>query len=191
MKKAIIIIGLLFLINSASNAAQMKQFYTKSGKITYTMSGNAKGSSVMLWKDYGYKKVVIANGTFKVLGITKDYKKTQITIGPYKYEKEGDDGTVQKIENKSYICWQKHQTDNIGELTTALMADKGFKKIDKRENICGLDCSVWENSNTTVWIHQGMMLKMKTEKLGVDVIITATKVEKNIDVPEETFTIPS
>lgn len=190
MKKSLLVISFVMLLAQFNLAnAQMKQYYYKTGCIKYQFSGNVEGEATFYWDDYGCKKSEVSKGIAKIMGMTKDYNRTRISVDEEQYTIETNK-KMELDEHKPFVFWQDHQNiTDPHKFNIALMKEIEMKNANRNETISGYKCSVWEKKGVTMWVHQGMLMKMLISKMGFKFEMTATEFIKNAKVPQGTFDI--
>lgn len=185
MKKLLIIAALLSFCIGAG--AQEKIYEVKSGKVTMEMEmmGQAMVQDIY-FDDYGAKQVTVSNfqgQKMRVLVIdgsnvmVNDADKTAVRMPAMGMGSENRINWL-NLDEKTI---KKNKIKEAGE---EVVAGKTCKKYEYKVMMMGQPISA------TAWVYKGITLKTSTKTDFGDMGQTATKIEEDIKVDPEMFTIP-
>lgn len=92
---------------------------------------------------------------------------------------------------KDLSAQAKSEGKDLTDIGEDIMKRSGAKKIGE-ETFLGKRCDVWEiqNLKTKTWVWQGLALKTEASMMGKTILIEATRVQENVNVPPEKLTLP-
>ena len=207
MKKLSIILSLAIVLISCKGNSQNtpKRYNIKSGIVEYktTITGKVMGSKIsgsgeenLYFKDYG---------AVEVKEVTSSQTSVMKFFGKEKKETTSSH-TMTKIENgKTYVVdFDNELITSANNMGMALMGDNadaqqtgkdimiamGGEKIGD-ETFMGYNCEVWTLMGAKQWIHEGIMLKIEANTLGIKTLTEAVSVRFNVSVPDDKFKLPN
>lgn len=187
--------SLIILLLGVSNSLAGGNFDLESGIIEYDAYFDASG-----WKSSGKVTMYFdKSGAYKANireSTDSDGKVTNrwdITIEDIAYEIDMD----KKIGTKSDLRLARKLVSDIDltQITEEDIEKYELKRVGTEE-ILGRECEVWvsEKLKSKVWIWKGLTLKAENyDFLGfpVEASMVATKLEENVPISPETFTVPA
>lgn len=207
MKKLSIILSLAIVLISCKGNSQNtpKRYNIKSGIVEYktTITGKVMGSKIsgsgeenLYFKDYG---------AVEVKEVTSSQTSVMKFFGKEKKETTSSH-TMTKIENgKTYVVdFDNELITSANNMGMALMGDNadaqqtgkdimiamGGEKIGD-ETFMGYNCEIWTLMGAKQWIHEGIMLKIEANTLGIKTLTEAVSVKFNVSVPDDKFKLPN
>ena len=189
-KLALILIAGAIVLSAPTNTASAqddKYFEIESGRMHSTLSGIQNGKEILTWDDFGQFLMRQTMAVLEMMGFSQEQNTTLITIKNDVYNVDPKKMTGTHMKN-----------DFMGDASTAqkqqfaeeLIKKWNGKKIGE-EVIAGKLCDIWDipDMYTKIWIWKGLTLKTETNMMGNVQIVTATKLELDIDIPASTFDI--
>lgn len=207
MKKLSIILSLAIVLISCKGNSQNtpKRYNIKSGIVEYktTITGKVMGSKIsgsgeenLYFKDYG---------AVEVKEVTSSQTSVMKFFGKEKKETTSSH-TMTKIENgKTYVVdFDNELITSANNMGMVLMGDNadaqqtgkdimiamGGEKIGD-ETFMGYNCEIWTLMGAKQWIHEGIMLKIEANTLGIKTLTEAVSVKFNVSVPDDKFKLPN
>lgn len=185
MKKLLIIAVLLSFCIGAG--AQEKIYEVKSGKVTMEMEmmGQAMVQDIY-FDDYGAKQVTVSNFQGQKMRVL-------VIDGSNVMVNDADKSAVRMpamgMGSENRINWlnldeKTIKKNKIKEAGEEVVAGKTCKKYEYKVMMMGQPISA------TAWVYKGITLKTSTKTDFGDMGQTATKIEEDIKVDPEMFTIP-
>ena len=185
MKKLLIIAALLSFCIGAG--AQEKIYEVKSGKVTMEMEmmGQAMVQDIY-FDDYGAKQVTVSNFQGQKMRVL-------VIDGSNVMVNDADKSAVRMpamgMGSENRINWlnldeKTIKKNKIKEAGEEVVAGKTCKKYEYKVMMMGQPISA------TAWVYKGITLKTSTKTDFGDMGQTATKIEEDIKVDPEMFTIP-
>lgn len=173
-----------------AEAAQtgMKRYQIASAIVEYTLSGAQTGTETLYFTDYGMREAKHTRSEIKVASLTQKSNRVVILEGATTYNIDLDAKTGTKIENPLFKKFEGQDATAVGE---KMLRDLGGRKIGT-ELFLGKTCEVWEvkKLGSKTWVWSGIPLKTETNFGGMQVFVTATKLEPNASIPPEKLAIP-
>ncbi len=168
-------------INSASNP----KFPITSGSVTYSISGDGTGSSILYFDRNGWSTIEHRELILNRYGITSSEKVIELVDGDYHYKANLDAGTGKKGYDKSWsgLLGYKSKAETI----EAIMTTKGGQ-LKGTEVVIDKICHVWvfaKGPIKEIWEWEGIPLKIKKEIPGIHYELTATEITENIEFPND------
>lgn len=169
-----------------------KRFGVKSGIVEYTISGSQEGTKTLYFDDWGMRQAEYTRSVLSVGKFTKAINKVNIIDGDYQYMINLDQASGTKTKNPILKTMQdlKDQKgfNGFGE---QYLLSLGANKIGT-EKFLDKDCDVYEirNTGTKLWVWEWITLKSETNTGGIDITLTAVKINTNIKIPSEKFKLP-
>jgi len=174
-------------------AQDFRKYAKKSGHVEYKLSGDATGTNIVYWDDWGRKEIQIQDSKTTVWGMTNEENKTTLMLGTVIYTWKKGDNEIQKSENPMAKIWKdKNYTEkDIDKFSKQTLETGGFKKTGE-EIVDGKICEVYEGLGGKLWIWKNNQVAIKTniKLLGINIISEATKIDLNANVPASVFELP-
>lgn len=179
-----LLMALAFLMTVGIMQAQEKTYNNKSGILkTKVTTMGMEIPSTSYWDDYGMKAVGLADqGGAQVRTIVKDDVQYLIIENTGK-------GVKQALPSKPI---------NYLNLTDEVIDQYQILQLDEKKTILGHECIGYnmimevqeQKVNVTVWVWEGIALKMDQEVEGQKIEMEATSLELDVPVDEKLFIIP-
>lgn len=169
--------------------ASLKRYQIASAIVEYTLSGAQSGTETLYFTDYGMREAKYTRSEIKVASITQKSNRVVIMEGATTYNIDLDAKIGTKIENPLFKKFEGQDATELGE---KMLRDMGGQKIGT-ESFLGKTCEVWEvkKLGSKMWMWSGIPLKTETNFGGMQMFITATKLEPNASIPPEKLAIPA
>ncbi len=184
----LLLIGAIVLAVPAGANAQPKKYEIKSGIVTFenvTTIGKIKmvEKMILYFDDYGYKECKEVYTKDKLTGISLSDGKTRWNIDPVKKTAMNLGAAVRGTEMK--FDWNE---------VSEKEKKNGNAKLRPNIVIAGKTCQSFQTtpSGSTVFAGwKNICLLTDVDNYGVHAVIKAVKVEENVKVPPEKFTVPA
>ena len=189
MKKILLIISLFTIANIFAQEKKVKIYPFKSAIIEYKYEAQLSGTHIKYIDDYGYKQAdyIIKNVNF---GKSEEKNETIIIIGNRAYSINNLDSTVNLGKNNTYLYYTKYKNKTGVEINEAIDAKASGWKYTGNKQFLEKDCKIWESRksirytwNSIIFYDEINFMIMMVEK--------ATKIEIDIEIPNEIFEIPT
>lgn len=199
MKKLFLVSLIFFLmiqIHAQNN--QAKKFGVKSGKINMKLDGNAKGTKIIFFDDYGDKYYEEEKSVTEItmFGVTdKSETNTVLIMNKDRYWK------MDKITGENYTgtltAYQmgKDYAEGLSEAEQKQLVDNiinglGGQRLGE-EDVLGYNCEKINVMGINMWLYKGIPLKTDGNLMGVLTREIATDFEENISIPAGKFEAPT
>jgi len=184
------------LYSQAKNATELyeaglKKYENQSGKISYTISGDAEGEEVLVFDLNGWRSMRKQDMVLELYGVKNPQTLHEIIDGDFSYRLYEKDSTfVSRKDNK----WsQQAAYKTPAQSSEAILFSLGGNKVAD-STIINKVCEVWSFEGKALqqlWIWKGLVLKRKT-KLGDRIIYSeANNIELGLSPDPTLFDIPS
>jgi hypothetical protein len=86
---------------------------------------------------------------------------------------------------------QLQDQKGFNEFGEQMLLNMGANKIGS-ENFLSKDCEVYEmkSTGTKLWVWEWLTLKSETQSRGIEINLTATRINEGASVPSDKFKIP-
>ncbi|MCU0343525.1 MAG: hypothetical protein MUF28_06850 [Ignavibacterium sp.] len=169
-----------------------KRYGIKSGVIEYILTGSQEGTKTLYFDSWGMRQAEYTRSVLSVGGFTKSLNLANIIDGEYQYMINIDQNSGTKTRNPilKSIDQLKGQK-GFNEFGEQMLLSMGANKIGS-ESFLGKDCDVYEmkNTGTKLWVWEWITLKSETKSGGLNINVTATRINEGGSVPKEKFKIP-
>jgi len=169
-----------------------KRYGIKSGAIEYTLSGSQQGTKTLYFDDWGMKQSEHTISILSVGKFTKTMNLLNIIEGEFQYtiNMDSKSGTKKRNPILKDIEELKYEK-SFNEFGEQMLLKSGAVKIGE-EKFLDKNCSVYEikSAGTKMWIWKWLTIKSETISGGVNISLIANKIEENISVAAENFSIP-
>lgn len=169
-----------------------KRFGIKSGVIEYIISGSQEGTKTLYFDDWGMKQAEYTRSVLSVSGFTKSLNIVNIIDGEYQYMINMDQNSGTKTRNPILKAIEDLKNQKgFNEFGEQMLLSDGFNKIGTEEFL-GKDCEVYErkSTGTKTFIWEWISLKSETKSGGININVTATRINEGGSVPASKFKIP-
>jgi len=190
MKHSIIVALMLISMLAQSQQQKVRFFDFETAIVEYTYEGNETGKQIMYIDQYGWKRAEWTNITTKMLGQTTEKKQIMVSIGLDVWQWDPIARTGTRVHNQMLENLMKDPQFDPEKYAKETMENLGFQKTGT-EIVQGKNCEVWKGMGSTIWIWNGLGIKTEVKLLGQKTTWTATKIDLNVKVPQDKFTIPS
>ena len=196
MKKTNYHLLLLFtlLLVTTITAQKFRKYGIKSGTIEYKLSGDAVGSSITKWDDWGRKEIQIQDTKTTVWGMTNEEHKTTLMLGTDMYIWKKGENQIQKTKSPiaKILGKENYDENDIESFSKKSLESLGYKKTGE-ESFDGKECEVYDGIGGKLWIWKKNKIAIKVDVniLGIKMISEATKIDLNANVSSSLFEIPN
>lgn len=181
---------LLFLFIDCTYAQQFHKYPIKSGKIEYVLDGNTKGYKTIWWDQYGFREAEIETSITEMFGQINQVNETTVSIGADVYQWSKTNSKIYKSSNPIVETWNQNNFDleSLDEFSTAVLNSLGFE-LKGTEQVMGYHCHIYKGVGT-MWVWNGLMIKSEVNLLETHNLITASKIDTSLAIPESVFILP-
>lgn len=169
-----------------------KRYGIKSAIVEYTITGSQSGTKTLYFDNWGMRQAEYTNSVLEIGKFSKSINIVNIVKDDANYiiDLERNTGTKTKNPVNKLIAELQNQK-SFGEFGEQILLKSGAMKIGKEEFL-DKDCDIYEikNTGTKMWIWKWIPLKTITKLGSVEINSVAKKIEVNVNVPEEKFTLP-
>lgn len=174
---------------------EVRRYRVRSGMVTYTLSGVQNGTETLYFDQWGMREAKHTQAEIGAAGITVQQNQLVVMADGWTTTVDLNRKTGSRIPTPlmpELIETAKREGGDMTDIGEAMMTRMGAVKVGT-ETLLGKPCDIWEiqQMNSKTWVWQGITLKTEVRMGGQTVLIEATEVQDNIDVPEERFTIPA
>ena len=197
MKKAVLLLAVMFAFSSLLTAQDMKKmqrFGIKSGVVKYEISGNTEGKRAVWWDDYGRKmREEISTVTItKILGMKSETVTHTVTVTVDDRFWTADLEKMTGIKGALYGTELDEEIDEMTEkeqeaLGQAILDSLGGE-IEGQESFMGYTCDVIRAMGSRVWVPKGINLKTESNVLGIKYYEKAVQFQPGSAVQDSFFT---
>lgn len=169
-----------------------KRFGIKSGVIEYVITGSQEGTKTLYFDSWGMRQAEYTRSVLSVGKFTKSMNIVNIIDGEFQYMINMDQNSGTKTRNPILkSIEQLKDQKGFNEFGEQILLSKGANKIGTEEFL-GKDCDVYEmkSTGTKLWVWEWLTLKSETKSGGIDINLTATRINEGTSVPSEKFKIP-
>jgi len=169
-----------------------KRYGIRSGVIEYVISGSQEGTKTLYFDSWGMRQAEYTRSILSVGGFTKSLNIVNIIDGEYQYMINMDQNSGTKTRNPVLKAIEQLKNQKgFNEFGEQMLLSMGANKIGS-ENFLGKDCDVYEmkNTGTKLWIWEWLTLKSETKSGGININLTATRINEGSSVSSEKFKIP-
>ncbi len=185
-----------------ASGSQIKMYDVKSGKIEYKIKGSGEimgqklqsiGKKRVIFDAYGAKKLTEENKIEKqtIMGekkVTKTHTMTYMKEGMV-YQVDFKAKRIMRMANMSSSMGALFGGQNMKQIGEEMIKKMGGKKTGT-DSVLGYTCNVWELMGTKQCIYKGITLKVESNMMGIKNIEVATKVEFDMRLSTDDFTLP-
>lgn len=175
-----------------STAEFQKRYGIKSGVIEYIITGSQEGTKTLYFDSWGMRQAEYTRSILSVSGFTKPLNLVNIIDGEYQYMINIDQNSGTKTRNPILKSIEQLKGQKgFNEFGEQMLLSMGANKIGS-ESFLGKDCDVYEmkNTGTKLWVWEWLTLKSETKSGGLNINLTATRINEGGSVPTEKFRIP-
>jgi len=169
---------------------ELKKYPIENAKITYAITGDASGTAVRCFVDFGWKENFEQNLTLEKYGIREQTLKRSIILGDYAYIiKDSVISSKEKDARFSELLSYKSQRETID----ALMKIKGGTKMGM-ETILDKECNLWVFKTGTIkeiYEWEGIPLKIVKKLPGINYSIVAENIDNESPITDSNFDLPT
>ncbi|MBE0538973.1 MAG: hypothetical protein IH620_04620 [Ignavibacterium sp.] len=180
--------------NSGKNKSVdfQKRYGIKSGVIEYVITGSQEGTKTLYFDNWGMRQAEYTRSVLSVSGFTKSLNLVSIIDGEYQYMINIDQNSGTKTRNPILkSIEQLKDQKGFNEFGEQMLLSMGANKIGS-DNFLGKNCDVYEmkNTGTKLWVWEWLTLKSETKSGGLNINVTATRINEGGSVPNEKFKVP-
>jgi hypothetical protein len=165
-------------------------FYAlEQGSIVYEISGAARGKETLYFDQWGMRQARHKMIEAQRMGTSNT---VTLNLGSEIVLMDPDKNLGQKKEDvKLKEVLSSFKGDDVDLIAVKLLVVLGGKKVSE-EKVLDRLCEVWEIAalKMKTWLWNGIALKMRMDTAEGEVFYTAIKVDQNLLVDEELFSIP-
>ncbi len=169
-----------------------KRYGIKSGVIEYIITGSQEGTKTLYFDSWGMRQAEYTRSVLSVGGFTKSLNLVNIIDGEFQYMINIDQNSGTKTRNPILKSIEQLKGQKgFNEFGEQMLLSMGANKIGS-ENFLGKDCDVYEmkSTGTKLWVWEWLTLKSETKSGGMNINLTATRINEGGSVPKEKFKIP-
>lgn len=169
-----------------------KRYGIKSGVIEYILTGSQEGTKTLYFDSWGMRQAEYTRSVLSVGGFTKSLNLANIIDGEYQYMINIDQNSGTKTRNPILKSIEQFKGQKgFNEFGEQILLSMGANKIGS-ESFLGKDCDVYEmkNTGTKLWVWEWITLKSETKSGGLNINVTATRINEGGAVPADKFKIP-
>lgn len=170
---------------------KLQKLTHESGSISYSISGDAKGSEKLYFDDYGWKSAKMQTMTFELYEIESRQTLKEITDGDYVYRLNMGDSTYTERINKRWSELAAYK--NPEEVSEAMLFSMGGSQASADSTLLDRQCTVWTFENKALqemWLWKGLVMKRKVKLGDLLVVTTAEEVSLGSKPDHSLFHLP-
>lgn len=159
------------------NSREKAKYPFVSATITYAVTGDASGTSILYFDRNGWRSAFTKEISFNRYGIQSTERTVELIDGDYLFTVNMESGKGKKSTNKNWSSLISYK-DNTS-IISAIIEDQGGK-LDRLDTLLGKPCRVWvfENHTTSdLWEYQGIPLKINKKLPGYSYSLEASSIE--------------
>jgi len=175
-----------------SGSELQKRYGVKSGVIEYVLSGSQEGTKTLYFDSWGMRQAEYTRSVFTIKGFTKPINVVSIIDGEYQYNINMDQNSGTRTRNPILRTMEQLKDQkSFNEFGEQMLLNMGANKIGS-EDFLGKSCDVYEmkSTGTKLWVWEWLTLKSITQSRGIEINLTATRINEGGSVPSEKFKIP-
>jgi hypothetical protein len=179
-------------LNKDKTSKFQKRYGVKSGIIEYELSGSQEGTKTLYFDDWGMRQAEYTRSVLTVNKFSKPLNIINIIDGEYQYMINADQNSGTKTRNPIIKAIQDLKDQKgFNEFGEQMLLKMGAEKVGN-ENFLGKDCDIYAigNTGTKLWVWQWITLKSETKSGGLDISLTAKKIDVDASVPSSKFNLP-
>ncbi len=179
-------------LGKESTSDFQKRYGIISGVVEYVISGSQEGTKTLYFDSWGMRQAEYTRSILSVGGFTKSLNLVNIIDGEYQYMINMDQNSGTKTRNPILKSIEQLKNQKgFNEFGEQILLSMGANKIGTEEFL-GKDCDVYEmkNTGTKLWVWEWLTLKSETKSGGININLTATRINESGSVPAEKFKIP-
>jgi hypothetical protein len=175
-----------------TNSELQKRYGLKSGVIEYVISGSQEGTKTLYFDNWGMRQAEYTRSILTVSGFTKPINMVSIIDGEYQYNINMDQNSGTRTRNPIIRTMEQLKDQkSFNEFGEQMLLNMGANKIGS-EKFLGKDCEVYEmrSTGTKLWVWKWLTLKSETHSRGIEINLTATRINEGGSIPKEKFKVP-
>lgn len=179
-------------LEKESTSEFQKRYGIKSGVIEYIITGSQEGTKTLYFDSWGMRQAEYTRSVLSVGGFTKPLNLANIIDGEFQYMINIDQNSGTKTRNPILkSIEQLKDQKGFNEFGEQMLLSMGANKIGS-ETFLGKDCDIYEmkSTGTKLWVWEWLTLKSETKSGGLQINLTATRINEGGTVPKEKFKIP-
>ncbi len=179
-------------LDKESTSEFQKRYGIKSGVIEYIITGSQEGTKTLYFDSWGMRQAEYTRSVLSVGGFTKPLNLANIIDGEFQYMINIDQNSGTKTRNPILkSIEQLKDQKGFNEFGEQMLLSMGANKIGS-ETFLGKYCDVYEmkSTGTKLWVWEWLTLKSETKSGGLQINLTATRINEGGTVPKEKFKIP-
>lgn len=175
-----------------SSSELQKRYGIKSGVIEYVLTGSQEGTKTLYFDSWGMRQAEYTRSIFTIKGYTKPINMVSIIDGEFQYNINMDQNSGTRTRNPILRTMEQLKDQkSFNEFGEQMLLNMGANKIGSEEFL-GKNCDVYEmkSTGTKLWIWEWLTLKSITQSRGIEINLTATRINESGSVPSDKFKIP-
>ena len=188
--------AVMVLAGTTGAQALDKRYQIKSGKVTYTFTGDGlgsqKGREELKWIDFGRQEKRESEMEINVMGFNQSSRSVHVIDGEWAYTFDPAEKTATRIKYTDML--QEQSSNKVAKfqvMSDELLAQMGGVKTGT-EKVLGRTCSNYhlESWETDVCVYKGVPLLTRMNLMGINTVIEAVAFEENAAVNPADVTLP-
>lgn len=175
-----------------SGSELQKRYGIKSGVIEYVLTGSQEGTKTLYFDSWGMRQAEYTRSIFTIKGYTKPINMVSIIDGEFQYNINMDQNSGTRTRNPILRTMEQLKDQkSFNEFGEQMLLSMGANKIGS-EDFLGKTCDVYEmrSTGTKLWVWEWLTLKSVTQSRGIEINLTATRINEGGSVPSEKFKVP-
>lgn len=170
----------------------VKHYQVKSGMVEYALTGTRSGTETLYWDDWGEREARYTKASISMMGMTQTTDDWVITLPDVVYSIDMKTKTGVKSGNPAKAFAAGLSDKELEDFGRRMAESMGAKMVGT-DRVAGLSCELWrtEQMQSESCDHKGVPLRMVSNTMGMNMTVTATKVDLGADVDESHFTVPA
>lgn len=169
-----------------------KRYGIKSAVVEYLITGSQEGTKTLYFDNWGMRQAEYTRSVLSFGGFTKAMNIVNIIDGEFQYMINMDQRSGTKTRNPILkSIEQLKDQKGFNEFGEQMLLSMGANKIGTEEFL-GKDCDVYEmrSTGTKLWVWEWITLKSETRSGGLNINLTATRINEGGSVSAEKFKVP-
>ena len=179
-------------LGKESTSDFQKRYGIKAGVVEYIITGSQEGTKTLYFDSWGMRQAEYTRSVFTIKGFTKSINVVSIIDGEYQYNINMDQNSGTRTRNPILRTMEQLKDQkSFNEFGEQMLLNMGANKIGS-EDFLGKSCDVYEmkSTGTKLWVWEWLTLKSITQSRGIEINLTATRINEGGSVPSEKFKIP-
>ena len=170
----------------------LKIFPFKSAIIEYKYEASLAGTRIKYIDDYGYLQADYIIKETNLGGVKEKESSIIILKGSKAYTIDNTEKTISVGKNATYSYYEEFKNKLSEEIYESLLKSESFEKKngDKPILYLGKECDNWEARKAEQLVWNNLVVKSEQYFMAL-VVEKATRININIDIPNEKFNLPT